>query len=159
MQIAKDNTVYFTMILDLEKLDLSRTEKNCVSSCARLLLDLLAGPAADGKRRRKKLKSFELIQKKTGKNVYTGFPELFQDIKVTALPAEKPSLKNRGRVLWEGNRDRLFRLLLALCILLVIAAAVVLISQLIFGDIPLLRLFRHTFDVIGTENLHQRGSL
>ena len=157
VQIAKDNTVYFTMILDLKELEPTRTEWNCVSSCARLLLDLLAGPTAGGKRRRKKLKSFELIRKKTGKNVYTGFPELYQDIKVTALPQVKPSLKSRFRIFWQNNRDRLFRLLLVLCILLLAAAVVILVSQLIFGDVPLLRLFRHTFDVIGTENLHQGG--
>ena len=156
VQIAKDNTVYFTMILDLKDLEPARTERNCVSSCARLLMDLLAG-AAGGGRRRKKLKSFELIRKKTAKNAYTGFPELYQDIKVTALPQVKPSLKSRFRIFWKNNRDRLFRILLVLCILLAVAAAVVLVSQLIFGDVPLLRLFRHTFDVIGTENLHQGG--
>ena len=159
VQIAKDNTVYFTMILDLKDLEPARTEKNCVSSCARLLLDLLAGPVAGGRRRRKKLKSFELIQKKTRKNAYTGFPELYQDIKVTALPTVKPSLKKRARIFWQNNWDRLFQLLLVLCILLVIAAVVILVSQLIFGDVPLLRLFRHAFDVIGTENLHQGGRL
>ena len=155
VQIAKGNTVYFTMILDLKDLEPSRSERNCVSSCARLLLDLLAG----GSRHRRKLRSFELIQKKTGKNAYTGFPELYQDIKVTALPQAKPSLKSGFRIFWKNNQDRLFRILLVLCILLAVTAAVVLISQLIFGDVPLLRLFRHTFDVIGTENLHQGGRL
>ena len=157
VQIAKDNTVYFTTILDLKDLEPARTERNCVSSCARLVLDLLAGPVAGGRHRSRKLKSFELIRKKTGKNAYTGFPELYQDIKVTALPQVKPSLKSRFHVFWNNNRDRLFRILLALCVLLAVAAVVVLISQLIFGDVPLLRLFRHTFDVIGTENLHQGG--
>ena len=76
---------------------------------------------------------------------------------VTALPRLKPSLKSTFRGFWQNNRDRLFRLLLVLCILLAIAAVVILVSQLIFGDVPLLRLFRHTFDVIGTENLHQGG--
>ena len=158
VQIAKDNTVYFTMILDLKDLEPARTERNCVSSCARLLLDLLAGPVAGGsRRRRKKLKSFELIRKKMGKNAYTGFPELYQDIKVTALPSVKPSMKSRLHIFWRDNRDRLFRVLLILCVLLVVAAAVVLLSQAFFDDIPVLRLFRHTFDVIGTENLHRGG--
>ena len=159
VQITKDNTVYFTLILDLKDLEPARTERNCVSSCARLLLDLLAGPVAGGGGRRRKLKSFELIRKKTATNAYPGFPELYQDIKVTALPQMKPSLKSRFRIFWNNNRDRLFRVLLVLCFLLVIAAVVVLLSQLIFGDVPLLRLFRHTFDVIGTENLHQGGRL
>lgn len=156
VQIAKDNTVYFTMILDLEDLDPARTERNCVSSCARLLTDLLAGTGG-GRRRRKTLKSVELIRKKMGKNAYTGFPELYQDIKVTALPQVKPSPKSGLRIFWQNNRDRLFRILLVLCVLLAIIAVVILISQLIFGDVPLLRLFQHSFDVIGTENLHRGG--
>ena len=160
VQITKENTVYFTMILDLKDLEPARTEKNCVYNCAQLLLDLLSGAVAGGgRRRRKNLKSFELIRKKTDKKAYTGFPELYQDIKVTALPQVKPSKRSKLRIFWQNNRDRLFRILLVLCTLLVIAAAVILISQLIFGDVPLLRLFRHTFDVIGTENLHRGGRL
>ncbi len=154
VQIAKDNTVYFTMLLDLADLDPERSEKNCVSCCARLLLELLE-PAA--RRRRKRLKSYELIHRKSAKNVYNGFPELYQDIKVTALPAKKTSLKTKAGVFWQDHRDGLFRLLLVLCVLLVVMAAVMLISHLLFGEIPLLRLFQNRFDVIGTENLHQGG--
>ena len=155
VQIAKDNSVYFTMALDLSTLDEKRTERNCVSSCAVLLLELLAGQG----RRRRELKSFELLRKKTQKGAYTGFPELYQDIKVTALPATKTGLFARLRIFWYNSRDTWFRVLLGLCILLVIAALIVLVSQMIFGDVPLLRLFRHTFDVIGTQNLHDGGSL
>lgn len=156
IQIAKDNSIAFTMNLDLSRLEPDRTEKDCVQSCAGLLLELLEGPAAVSGRR-KKLKSYELIWKKTGKNAYTGFPELYQDIKVTALPKTRRSLRGKLAIFLRDNRDRLFRLLLAVCILLTIAAGVVLVSQLIFGEVPLLRLFHHTFDVIGTENLHQGG--
>lgn len=157
VQIAKDNTVYFTMVLDLAELDPARGERNCVSRCAQMMLDLLAGPVAGGKRRSKKLKSFELMWKKMNKNAYTGFPELYQDIKFTALPQVKTTLKEKMRIFWQSNRDRFFRMLLVLCVLLAAVAAIVLVSQLLFGEVPLLRLFRHTFDVIGTENLHLGG--
>ena len=156
VQIAKDNTVYFTLNLDLADLNPERTEQSCVSRCAQIMLDLLNGPVAGGKKP-KKLKSLELIRKKMSKNAYTGFPELYQDIQVTALPRQKQSLKGRLTVFWRENRDRLFRILLAVSIVLAILAVIVLVSQLVFGDVPLLRLFRHTFDVIGTENLHQGG--
>ena len=43
--------------------------------------------------------------------------------------------------------------------LLAVVAVAMLVTQLIFGEIPWLRLFRHTFDVIGTENLHLGGRL
>ena len=163
VQIAKDNTVYFTMGLDLKDLEPHRTERNCVSSCARMVLDLLSSPSAGyGKKRGKRnksLKSFELIQKKSVKGAYQGFPELYQDIKLTALPPKKPSLKSRAKVWWQRNRDWLFRLLLVICTILVVIALAMLMTQIIFGDIPWLRLFQNTFDVIGTENLHQGGRL
>lgn len=160
VQLTKDGTVYLTMTLDLAELNAERTERDCVYSAARLLLELLEGPAAAGRtKRRGALKSLRLLRKKTLNHVYTCFPELYQDIRVTALPPAKRSLRERGLLLWQSSRDRLFRVLLALCVVLASAALVVLVSQVLFGDVPLLRLFRHTFDVIGTENLHLGGSL
>ena len=158
VQISRENSVYFTPNLDLKDLDPAKNERRCVSACARLLLELL--DTSDGKkggRRNKQLKSHELIRKKSAKNAYGGFPELYQDIKLAALPAEKAGMKSRIKGIWRRNRDRLFRVLLVICILLVVLALAMLATQLIFGDIPWLRLFRHTFDVIGTENLHAGG--
>ncbi len=160
VQITKDNTIYFSMILDLAELKPSITERQCVSSCARLLLELLSAPVVTGRTgrsRRKPLKSFELIRKKSGRGAYNNFPELYHDIKLTALPGRKPSLKKRAAGVWRRNKDILFRLLLVLCVILLLCAALMLICQIIFGDIPFLRLFQNCFDVIGTENLHRRG--
>lgn len=155
IHIAKDNTIYFTMNLDLEDLNPQRDEDACVSYCAHVLLELLAGQPSGGKRRRKALKSFELIRKKSDKHAYSGFPELYRDIKLTSIPASKTKLKHRAKGMWRRNQDRLFRFLMIFCVIVVVLALLLLICQLIFGDIPLFRLFRHTFDVIGTENLHQ----
>ena len=156
VQIAKDNSVYFTMALDLSELRPECTERDCVYSCAGLLLELLEDSAKGG-RRRKTLKSLKLIRKKMLKKAYTCFPELYKDIRVTALPTARASLRSRTHELYQENGDRLFRVLLVVCLLLTITAVVILASQMIFGDVPLLRLFRHTFDVIGTENLHLGG--
>lgn len=157
VQIAQDHTVYFTVCPDLADLRVDRTERNCVSSCARILLDLLAPPTGGRRRQRKKLKSYELIRKKSAKNAYAGFSELYRDIRLTALPVEKTSLKTRVKGAWNRNRDRMFRVLLVLCVLLVLVALAALVTQVIFGEIPWLRLFQNTFDVIGTENLHLGG--
>lgn len=157
VQISRENGVYFTMNLDLKDLDPEKDERRCAASCAHLLLELL--DVTGGGKRGKQLRSYELIRKKSSKNAYGKFPELYQDIKLTAKPAEKPALKNRIKGIWRRNRDRAFRFLLVVCILLVVTALAMLVTQLIFGDIPWLRLFRHTFDVIGTENLHIGGSL
>ena len=157
VQISRENSVYFTLNLDLAGLDVRKDERKCASSCARLLLELLE--VTDGRKRSKQLKSYELIRKKSAKNAYARFPELYQDIKLTAVPMEKPSLKTKLKGIWHRNRDRLFRLLLVVCVLLVLVALAMLVTQLIFGEIPWLRLFQHTFDVIGTENLHIGGRL
>lgn len=155
IHITKDNEVYFTLHLDLEDLNLQRDESACVSYCAHVLLELLSGRPTHGRRSRKALKSFELIRKKCDKHAYSGFPELYRDIKLTSIPTQKASLKSKASGVWLRNKDRLFRILMILSVTAVVIALLLLISQLIFGDIPLLRLFRHTFDVIGTENLHQ----
>ena len=151
VQVQKDNSVYFTPCLDLSQLNPGKGEASCVPCCAELLLGLLEG----GGRRRKKLKSYELIRKKTAKNAYSAFPELYRDIKVTALPERKESLKGRLKGCWLRHRDRIFRLLLVLSAVAVVVALIMLISQIIFGDIPLLRLFERAFEQIGTESLIQ----
>ncbi|MBQ3497088.1 MAG: hypothetical protein IJA73_03070 [Oscillospiraceae bacterium] len=157
VQIAKDNTVYFTMCLDLAALDTERTERNCVSSCARLMMELLGGAGAP--RKRSRVRSFELIAKKSAKNAYGAFPELYRDIKLTAIPEERATLLDRARGAWRRNRDRLFRVLLVLCGVLAAIALAALATQMIYGEIPWLRVFQNTFDVIGTENLHTGGHI
>ena len=158
IHIAKDNTVYFGHSLDLSALRPEVTEKDCIALCAKGLLTVLSAPVSGKRRNRKQLKSYELIRKKTEKKVYNVFPELYQDIKVTALPPKKAPLKTRILGTWRRNRDTCFKILVVLCVILVFITAVMLISQLMFGDIPLLRLLQNCFDVIGTENLHQGGS-
>lgn len=156
VQLTKDNTVYFTPLLDLSELDPACEEKQCVACCARLMLSLLSAVLGG---RKKRLKSFELLRKKCGKNAYVSFPELYRDIKVTAMPERNPSPVQRLRSFWREHRDGLFQLLLVLCAVLVATALALLVCQVLFGEIPLLRLFQNTFDVIGTENLHRRGRL
>lgn len=158
VQITKDNTVYFTPLLDLSELNPGCGEKQCVTCCSRLMLSLLSSIVGE-QRRKKKLKSFELLRKKSAKNAYVSFPELYRDIKVTAMPEQKPPLLKRLRSFWQEHKDLLFRVLLVVCGILVVTALVLLISQILFGEIPLLRLFQNLFDVIGTENLHRRGRL
>lgn len=157
VQITKDNTVYFTPHLDLAELNPDFGEKQCVTCCSRLMLSLLS--SLSGKRRRTRLKSFELLRKKSEKNAYVSFPELYRDIKVTAMPEQNPPLFKRVKSFLREHKDLLFRLLLAVCAILVVTALILLVSQILFGEIPLLRLFQHLFDEIGTENLHRRRRL
>lgn len=149
IHLEKDNSVFFLPTLDLSELDPEKGEEDCVAVCAQILLDLLEG----GGRRRRQLKSYELIRKKLAKRAYSGFPELYHDIKVTAIPEHKLGWRARLKGFWIRNKDRIFKILLVLCIIMVILALIFALSQLILGDIPLLRLFERAFEVIGTETL------
>lgn len=157
IHITKENEIYFSMDIDLAELRPNCTERTCISSCAQIILNLLDGTSAGRRRGKKRLDSFELIRKKSAKSAYQAFRELYRDIRLTSLPQEKPKLVNRVRGVWNRNRDRLFRFLLVICVILLIVALAMLVTQLIFGDIPWLRLFQNGFDRIGTENLHIGG--
>ncbi|MEG1682284.1 MAG: hypothetical protein RRY95_00850 [Oscillospiraceae bacterium] len=147
VNLTRDNDIFFTPVLDLALLDENISEKDCTRYCARMLITLLEESS------KKRLKSGELLRRKCDSNSYSAFSELYRDIRLTAIPAEKTGFWARFRGFWRRNRDRLFHLFLALCVPLVILALVMLVSQLIFGDIPLLRLFRHCFEMIGTESM------
>lgn len=147
VNITKDNYIFFTPVFDLSELDPEITETECTICCAKLILELLEGGT------KKKLKSCELIRKKCQSNSYSAFPELYRDIKLTAMPGKKPGIKTRLKGFWLRSKDNLFRLLLVVCIVAVVIALIMLISQIIFGDIPLLRLFKNCFEFIGTERL------
>lgn len=147
IHIEKDNSVYFTACFDLAELNAQISEADCVKECARILLSLLESGT------RKRLRSYELIRKKAERGAYQAFPQLYMDLRFTEIPENRVGLRQQLRERWRGAKDPLFRVLLALSVAAVCVALVCLVSQLIFGDIPLLRIFEHSFDVIGTQSL------
>jgi hypothetical protein len=147
IHIEKDNSIYFTPYFDLSELKEDIGEAVCAKICAGVLLELLESGT------RKKLKSYELIRKKLERNAYQSFPELYMDIRATEIPETNLNFRERLAEFWKKIRDPLFRLLLILSVIAAIVALICIICQIIFGDIPFLRIFQHSFDVIGTETL------
>ncbi|MBQ9438822.1 MAG: hypothetical protein IJU50_10890, partial [Lachnospiraceae bacterium] len=149
INLARDNGVYLGYCVDLKDLDESKTERDCTVQCARLLLELLQAKSS------KKAVSFVLLQKKIGKSSYNKFTELYKDVRIAAAPKGKKGFFNAIKAWFFRNRDLFFRILLYICVALVLIAIVSLITQLIFGDVPWLRLFTRNFERIGTESLLQ----
>ena len=152
VHITRDNSIYFVMGMDLTELDEKKSEAHCVNICAQLLLELLEKSGNT----RTKSASYELIRKKLQRRAYSSFPELYYDIRLTASDKKKASLGQRLKRFWIKQRDRLFHILLAVCVIAVVIAAVMLVTQIFFGDVPLLRLFKTGFSLIGTEDLIRR---
>lgn len=150
VHIAQDMKCYLGFQLDLESLDASKREKDCVYECAKYLLRVLE-PFAD-----RKAESYILLKKRVDNMGYQRFAELYKDITISSSVRDKLTILIRARLLWDKYKDRLFNILLFLCMLVAILAAVALICQLVLGDVPFLRIFFNNFRIIGTENLYRK---
>ena len=135
--------------MDFSELKDDVSEKECTVKCAEILLELLRPKEG------RQANSLKLLEKKVGKQSYTRFVELYKDVRISAAPREKAGLWRRIKAWFSRNKDRLFRVLLWISILLALFVILSFLTQLIFGDVPWLRLFINSFDVIGTESLLQ----
>lgn len=147
VNLGKDAGIYFSYNLDFKDFDSLKTENDCVTKCAELIVSLLS------QLKYKNIKSLELIKKKISKEGYESFTELYKDIKVTAAPEKSSGIFKRIKAFISRNKDKLFKILLVVSITLLICAIVVLISQLFFSNSSIFRLFTNTFRDIGTESL------
>lgn len=149
IHMAKDNGIYFSYQLDLTKFDETKKEKDCVVLCAQIVLWLLSA------HEKEKAISYKLLERKIPKEGYTSFTELYKDIRMTAVPTNKTGIKARIKATFRRNQDRLFRVMLVLCIALGVIVLAMLVTQIIFGDIPFMRFLINPFKTIGTESMLQ----
>lgn len=149
LQLARNHNVYLEYMINLETLDPEITERDCVVQCAKILRELLEPKAAQ------KAVSYQLLDKKIAKKSYHRFTELYKDVRIAAVSKNKNGLLGRLRAWFLRNRDRLFKILLWVSVILLLLVVVSFVTQAIFGDIPWLRLFFNGFKKIGTESLLQ----
>ncbi|MCR5774431.1 MAG: hypothetical protein K6G42_05045 [Lachnospiraceae bacterium] len=149
VNLAKDDSVYFSYDLDLCRLDRTKTERDCAVRCADILLNILASKSEQ------KNISYELLSKKSANNSYSHFTELYRDLRIAATPVKKRSIIVRIKSFFYRNADNLFGILFWICLILAVVALVMLFTHLVWGDIPFLRLFFNSFKKIGTESLVQ----
>lgn len=149
LHLAKNHNVYLGLSIRLEELDPNKTEQDCAVQCAKILRELLEPKSSQ------KAISYQLLDKKIAKKSYRRFTELYKDIRIAAAPKKRRGLLASVRAWFVRNRDRIFRVMFWVCILLVLLVIATFVTQAIFGDIPWLRLFINGFKYIGTESLLQ----
>lgn len=149
LHIQKDGSVYFGYKLDLEQLSLNSDERACASLCAKIIFQMIDNFGDV------KTVSYHLLERKTTRNGYLRFYDLYKDLKTAALAMEKQGVVKRTKALFRRNQDKIFRWLLVGCIILGIISIIMILSQIFFADIPLIRLFINTYKKIGTESLLQ----
>jgi hypothetical protein len=147
IQLGQDGTIRFLYCLDLENLDMNRTELDCVEEGARLLLALMAQePACHA--------GSELLEQRLKRKSYQTFIDLYKDIRVLADDSEKKGGKRSIGELLADKHRLIYRTVFTLCILLLVITVVFFLGKLVFGD-AFYRLFHHAIDRIGTESLLQ----
>lgn len=149
IHMANDYSIYFSYQLDLSKFDPAKKEKDCVAKCAQLLVTLLKPHASV------KAISYKLLERKIAKEGYTKFTELYKDIKMAAAPAKKIGIIVRTKAMIKRNQDKLMRWFLVACSILGVIVLFMLISQMIYGDVPFMRFLINPFKMIGTESMLQ----
>lgn len=149
--LAKDGSVYLSYEIDLTELSEEIGEPECTVECAKLLIDLLEPKAVNVRR----ANSYVLLKRKTEKQTYEYFRDLYKDIRVAMTPIRKGGLFLRLKVWFLRNKDTIFHILLRISLVLAIFVILTFLTNLIFGDVPWLRLFARGFEKIGLESLLQ----
>lgn len=154
LQIQPEGEITFSYALDLRNFQAERTEGDCAHMCAEIILELMEMSKSGNTRLKRVLQS-----KCEAEEGYCSFGELFQDI-ISNAKAFKS--QRTGKKAWKklseaikGSKDKILKVLMVLCLILVVIAVILLLSQFIYGEIPLLRLFQNSFQTIGTESLVQ----
>lgn len=150
INIARDGSVYLSYAIDLSEVDESVGESDCVQCCAKELVEMFSQKPSDLKWNLR-----ELLEKKSEHTSFSTFTELYRDVNVASSQSMPKGFFKKLQVWFEEHRDRLFRILLIISIILAVFTLITLLTNAIFGDVPWLRLFIRSFDRIGLESLVQ----
>lgn len=149
INLAKDDSIFFSYGIDLTDLDREKTERDCAVKAADTMLKVL-----ETKSDVKNI-SYELLSKKSANNSYSRFTELYRDLSIASTPTKKRSIIVRIKSFFYRNADTLFGILFWVSLILGIVALVLLLTHLVWGDVPFLRIFFNSFKNIGTESLQK----
>ena len=149
IHLSIDRSVRLSYRIDLSELDETVGESECVNECARILIDLLEPHSG------RKANSYLLLTKKSSKGSYETFKDLYRDVEIAADPNQKYGLIARFKAWVTRNKDQIFRVLLWVSVILGVFVLITFLTNLLFGDVPWLRLFIRSFERIGLESLLQ----
>ena len=155
IHISKDKNVYLGYCIDLAEFSEKVTERECATLCAQKIFPLLGKVISDKKGKISKATSYKLLESRSWKSGYHRFTDLYKDLKMASVPLKKDGILTRIKRFFRHHQDLIFKLLLIFCVVVGLLALIMIVSQLIFGDVPFLRLFVNTFKIIGTESLLQ----
>lgn len=148
IHIDTEQKIYFTYELNLEYLK-NKSETDCAVLCGRYLKELLEQVKCTS------WSGYQLLKMKNKRRQYKTFAELYGDISGGAVIYKTGGLSWRVKKFLEKYRGTILKIVKIFCIVIGVIALFVMVSDLIFGENPFLRLFVNTFKQIGTESMLQ----
>lgn len=127
INMDKEGKLYFTYELNLDELDQDAQEPDCVREVGYIIQEMLR-------------------EKKILAEGCDSFTELYQSLKI-------PKRRKRKIRISPSAAKKVFYVLCALAAVLLVTVIVVAVSQAVFGEVPLFRIFTNPFREIGTEIL------
>jgi hypothetical protein len=149
IQLLQDDSVTLGYMTDLEPMNVDAGEAECAHECARIVRELIT-PVAD-----KRTMSLQILDKKIPLRNYKTFREIYRDIHIILDGTKKQGFFGRIKSWFARNQEGIFRVLLWISIILLILVVLMVLSNVIFGDIPFMRIFFNSFKKIGTESMLQ----
>lgn len=155
IHIGADGSIWFGCFLDLSEYDAQAGEKENVALCAACVMDMVESGLVIGKKAAKSVRVIKLIQKKLERKKYQEFMQLYSDIKLMTRESEPKTRKGRLKIFATSRQDAIYRVLAAVCIMLVCVVMLMLVGHLFFGEYSFWKLFHDPLERIGTESLLQ----
>ena len=78
---------------------------------------------------------------------------MYTDIRLSKTEKSKKGVIKKVKIFWQQNQAPIARALLYIAVIFAILMLVMFLSNVIWGDIPFLRMFINNFKQIGTESL------
>lgn len=154
--IGADGDIWLGCFPDLSEYDSQAGEKENVVLCATCIMELIeSGFAAKTVGTAKNIRVLKLIQKKLERNKYQEFMQLYSDIRLMTRRSGQRSRKEQLKDIAASRQDTIYRVLAAVCIVLVCIVILMLAGHLLFGEFSLWKLFHKPLEQIGTESLLQ----
>lgn len=149
LRLDRDGTVSLQYVADFEQYDQNITQKDCVRECAAILLKMLEEEGG------RTLRNAKLLRGRLEHDGYEDFMQLYQDIRILTSHEKRDGVLSGVLRRMTERRDIVFRIMLLAAVLLAVSALILFLSQLISGDMSILRIFKKGFETIGTESLLQ----
>lgn len=148
INIAADGSIDFDYLVDLTNYQEDIGEKDNVTLCAKMILELIyldEGKGGDT--------TVYLLEKKLKRSKYGEFIQLFKDIKIIMQDDSEIGRLEKAKLFLRARQDMFYRILCVVCVILVCVVVFELVGNVMFKNFSLAKLFATPLEQIGTQSL------